>query len=127
MILRKGDQLLVVVFLLIGLITIGYWWYNNSRVQQGNVAILEINGKVIEKFDLNKIHEPYTVETELGKNVLVFEQGMVRVVEADCPDQICVSFGWAKRAGQSIVCLPHRVVVKIMNEQSDSGLDGVTY
>lgn len=124
---RKGDLLILVVLLLIGLIAGGYWLVNRSKVQQGNIAVLEVDGQVVKEFNLDKENVTYVVETNRGKNVLAFSEGMVRVVEADCPDQICVHFGWAKRAGQTIVCLPHKVVIKIVSEQSGSGLDGVTY
>ena len=37
--------------------------------------------------------------------------------EADCPDQICVRHKAISKSGESIVCLPHKVVVEISSEE----------
>ena len=39
--------------------------------------------------------------------------GGVRVEEADCPTQDCVHTGTITRAGQSIVCLPARIIIRL--------------
>ena len=44
--------------------------------------------------------------------------------EADCPDQICVSRGLIQKSGQSIVCLPHRLVIRL-EQLGDQELDAV--
>ena len=46
-------------------------------------------------------------------NLLVIENGAARIVEANCPDQICVNHGAIRYEGESIVCLPHRLVVSV--------------
>lgn len=54
-----------------------------------------------------------------GTNLLVIENGTARVEEASCPDGLCVNTGSISRTGQSIVCLPNRVVVEITGETGD--------
>lgn len=124
--LRKGDLLIVVVLLIIGSIVI-YDFFSDQNVIRGNIAVVELNGEVKERFRLDNILADYRVETDLGYNVLTFETGKVKVQDADCPDQICVNFGWAKQAGQTIICLPHKLVVRIENDEDNLRLDGVTY
>lgn len=123
--IRKGDLLIFVILMIIGFFT----FYNNFFRDEitGNLAILEIDGEIVEKFNLETDLETYRVETEYGYNVLEFADGSVSVVEADCPDQICVHFGWIKTVGQTIVCLPHKLIIRIANETADLGLDGVAY
>ncbi|MBQ1411998.1 MAG: NusG domain II-containing protein [Clostridia bacterium] len=48
-------------------------------------------------------------------NVIEIRDGGVRMIRADCPDQVCVHTGRITETGQSIVCVPHRVVVTIRN------------
>ena len=43
-------------------------------------------------------------------------KGKVRVIEADCPDELDVKQGFIENVGQVIVCLPNRVVVEIKGE-----------
>ncbi|NLM69347.1 MAG: NusG domain II-containing protein [Firmicutes bacterium] len=123
--IRKGDLLIFVVLMLIGF----FMLYNNffrSKVS-GDIAVVEIDGQILEKFDLTVDVDGYRVETDYGYNVLEVADGSIRVVEADCPDQTCVRFGWIKTIGQTIVCLPHKMIIRIANESADLGLDGVAY
>lgn len=39
--------------------------------------------------------------------------GKVRVVKSDCPRQICVNMGWIAYAGDTIVCVPNRILIEI--------------
>ena len=50
--------------------------------------------------------------------------GAVSVTESDCPGQDCVYSGAVSRAGQSVVCLPARIVVELAG--AADGYDLVT-
>ena len=50
--------------------------------------------------------------------------GRVRVRDADCPDRLCVRMGWVSRDGESIVCLPHKLVVTVRG--GEAGPDAVS-
>ncbi len=47
------------------------------------------------------------------------------MTEANCADQVCVHTRPADREGQSIVCLPNRVVVEVRSLKKDA-IDGVS-
>lgn len=51
-----------------------------------------------------------------GHNTLVIADGRASVTEATCPDGVCVRHRAIDRAGQSIICLPNKVVVKVVGE-----------
>jgi len=123
--MRKGDRLIFVVLLIVGAIMLYNHYFQEKT--PGNIAVVTIDGEIVERFDLSKNLPDYLVETENGYNLLSFADGMVRVIEADCPDQICIHFGWIKNVGQTIVCLPHKMVVRIENEAIKDDLDGVAY
>lgn len=46
-------------------------------------------------------------------NTVTVRGGAVCVSDADCPDRICVRTGWISADGETIVCLPHRLVVTV--------------
>ena len=52
-------------------------------------------------------------------NVIQIEEDCVYFAESDCPDQVCVRSGKLTRAGQIAVCLPNRVIVRLVGAQSD--------
>ncbi len=60
-----------------------------------------------------------------GRNILVISAGEAYMQDADCPDRLCVEQGRISRTGQTLTCLPHRLLVTI-EEGEAAGLDGVT-
>lgn len=54
-----------------------------------------------------------------GHNVIVLSGKTARMESADCRDQVCVRTGTLTRAGQVAVCLPNRVVLKIVGETGE--------
>ncbi len=110
------------ILLLLGLAVVcaGAFWLIQSA-DTGTVATISVDGEVIEKIDLSKVKESYEIEidTEYGHNVILVEPGAISVLEADCPDQICVKQGKMTGGGVPIVCMPHRVVIEI----GGSGID----
>ena len=60
-------------------------------------------------------------------NVVVISGGTVSVTEASCKNQVCVKHGAISRPGESIVCLPNRLVVRIEDgSEEGGGYDSVT-
>jgi hypothetical protein len=54
-----------------------------------------------------------------GGCVVSFEDGSVRVIQSDCPEQICIRSGRVSRPGQWIACVPHRVFIEIQGRDED--------
>ncbi|MBR5700983.1 MAG: NusG domain II-containing protein [Oscillospiraceae bacterium] len=80
------------------------------------------DGKLVQRIDLGSVSEPYTLDIGEG-NTIEVERGRIRMLRADCPDQICVHQSWSASAAKPIVCLPNRVTVILAGGQSDP--DGV--
>lgn len=58
------------------------------------------------------VNETVTIEGAVTNHIEVTGEG-VRFTESTCPDQVCVRSGLLTRAGQSAVCLPNRVIVRL--------------
>lgn len=54
-----------------------------------------------------------------GVNRLSVRDGQIACVYADCPDQICVKHGYIGLQTETIVCLPHRMIVTVLAEGED--------
>lgn len=54
-----------------------------------------------------------------GHNTIVLDGLTARMETADCCDQVCVRTGTLTRAGQAAVCLPNRVVLKLIGEKTE--------
>ena len=94
------------------------------RPAPGTVANLYRDGEPLCSVDLSLVTEPYefTLSDERGENVVRVEPGRIAVISADCPDGICVAAGWRSGSASPIVCLPHRLVIRV--EKSAAAPDG---
>jgi hypothetical protein len=100
----------------------------STRSSPGTVANIYVDGACIRSVDLSRVTgtETYTVEDDLGVNVIQIEPGRIRVLEADCPDQVCVDAGWLTDSAAPIVCLPHRLVIRLEGRGADVSVDAVS-
>lgn len=84
------------------------------------------NGRILKSVDLSLIpdgrQETYTVGGDYTE-VIQLERSRVRVKSSTCVSQDCVHTGWISKAGQSIVCLPNRLVVTLSGGSSSAGGD----
>lgn len=106
--------------LLAALVCCGLW---RLFRRDGAAVVVEQNGREIARYVLSE-DRTERIEGEGGYNTLVIEGGQAWLSEADCPNQLCVKTGKIRYAGQSIVCLPHKLAVRIMG--GASSLDAVT-
>ena len=84
----------------------------------GKIAEVYVEGKLYDTVDLSAVAVPYeiTVKTEYGYNVLLVQNGAIEVDRADCSEQICVNQGAITDGLIPITCLPHRVVIRIVED-----------
>ena len=90
------------------------------RSGEGHLAQVSVDGKVQGTYSLDK-DRTIEIKSSEGKNILIIKEGKVEMKEADCPDKYCVKQGKIKNVGETIVCLPHKVVVEI--EKTSKGTD----
>ncbi len=107
---RRNDVIftaaLLVILSLAGLAF--YFWRGD-----GDTVVVEIDGNLYGTYALS---EDRTVEIRTGEdgeelNLLVIRDGKAFMESATCPDGICADHKPIRREGESIVCLPHRVVI----------------
>ena len=107
--MKKQDIILIASLLLIA-VAVGLGFY--SFAKNGEKAVVTLDGTVILEQPLQEDCR-MPIRSENGENVLQIENGKVRIAEADCRDQICVNHKEISKTGESIVCLPHGLVVEI--------------
>ncbi len=89
----------------------------SSGATDGAVARIWLHGEIIEEIELDTVAVPYEfdITTDLGTNCIRVEHGSIQVVSADCPDQICVHQGAITGGYVPIACVPHELVIDILN------------
>lgn len=117
--MRKNDILLAGVVLLIAVF--GLLFYMNLGKQAAATITVTVNGEVYGTYSLK-----HDQEISIGNtNQLVIKDGKADMIEADCPDQICVDHKAISKNKESIVCLPNKVIVEVVSGE-EASLDAVT-
>ena len=103
------------------IVVIGLLLYGKLGRGEGMVAVVSVNGEVLERIDLSKVREAYDLDvaTDFGRNIVHVEPGAISVTHADCPDQICVMQGRLSSSGIPIICMPNRLVISIEGGELD--------
>ena len=117
--MKKGDIILIFLILLVAGSAFGI--YRAFTGNGGGEAVVYVDGEEKGRYSLN---EDRTIVINGGTNTLVIEDGSARMEKADCPDQVCVRHSAISRNGESIICLPHEIVVSIEDGEA-AGADAV--
>lgn len=107
--MKKRDIILAAVILALA----GIVWavLQFAPGQTGSVLRITVDGQVYGEYSLEADR---TVRIG-GTNTCVIADGVVSMTEADCPDLICVHTKSIDARGGTIVCMPNRVVLEIVN------------
>lgn len=124
--LTKGDGILMGVLLLTAvLISGGIFLYQKQTTGDNSIVRVYRENLLLYEGPLSFSCEKVFAGENGNYNVLVVRDGYADMTEASCPDKICVNHRKISRNGQTIVCLPNRLIVKIENEQ-ETGVDGIS-
>lgn len=92
--------------------------------ESGSRVIVRQAGKTIAAYPLNQ-DQILNLESDLGKNKVVIKNGQVFMESADCRDQYCVKHRPISANNDSIICLPHKLVIEVVKENKDQEVDSV--
>ena len=92
---------------------------------EGDRVVVTVDGT---EFGTYSLAEDVRVEIRTGAqeeelNVLVIKDGVAYVETATCPDGICAGHKPVSREGESIVCLPHKVVITVYTTEEKDAPD----
>ncbi len=108
--IKKGD-----IFLSIGIIILAVALLVSffAVKTEGKRVVITVDGEAYGEYSLLQNQE-IEVESELGRNTVIIKDGSVSVAAADCPDKYCVRHVAVNETGETVVCLPHRMVVEVV-------------
>lgn len=105
----------------LGINLVFYWvislfmiFYLHKSKGNHTYAFIYYHQKIVYRTDL-KENKRFTIK-QIG-NQVVFEirNGKIRIAQNDCPKKICVHMGWISKPYESIICLPKKIVIKIVS------------
>lgn len=117
--MKKRDIILVVSLLVVaGIVFLVF----NINIKTGKTVVITENGSTYGTYSLSE-NKVIDINTDLGHNEVLIKDGKVHMEEADCPDKYCVDKGNISKTNESLICLPHKLVVEITNDEVKSDND----
>ena len=119
--MNKATKAILAV-LVLAVIASGAWIFLGKSGAENPRVVIEVDGEVYASYDMDEVKGIIPISTENGgENRVWVQEDLVFMDSANCPDQTCVKQGVIKDGTVPIVCLPHKVIVRI--EGGESGLD----
>lgn len=120
----RNDLILVAVIFAISLTVFAIF---KLTMSDGAFVTVSVESKQKYCYSLSEDREVEIITGDNGeyKNTLVIKDRKAYVVYANCTDKICVNHKAISKTGETIVCLPHKVVVSIISETDGNAPDVV--
>lgn len=133
--LVAGDIIIILLFIAIGL---GGIYLNAAGKGSPGAKYMHIyvDNQLVREISLVNSNEKSTVSFTFGNDneyeaEVEIKNGRVRMLPLGkelCPRGICSHTGWISQPGETIVCLPNRIMIVFDTPQdNDSDVDGITY
>lgn len=104
---------------------------SNEDQTAGKIASIYQDGRLLRSIPLEKdTEETFTIESSgNGSNTIQISDGKIGIIDADCPDRLCVKMGMISSTAYPISCLPHKLVIQIeenTENKEDPPIDAIT-
>ncbi len=121
--MKKGD--ILVSFLIILTTALSFCFFTSGKDAGELTLIIKVDSEIYKEIKLsdnyNKLVE---INSPFGYNKISIDGNRVKMIEAGCKDSLCLKEKEISRPFESIVCLPHRLIVYLIGETE---LDYVSY
>lgn len=106
-----SDAVLIGLVLFLSILSILWIGGVDGGLSAGSkVAEIYRGGRLVEYVDLTRNKRMNLLEKKMQIEI---REGKIRVLKSDCPQQICVNMGWIQHPGETIVCVPNKILIEI--------------
>ena len=125
--IKRWDMIITFLLILASLLPVAIFTYVHAGKIDENtiiVAVISVDHEVVDRIVLTDrvgIDVFDLTPSEHDRNTIEVRDDRIRMKSATCSDQVCVNFGFISKPGETIVCLPHKVLIEI--QTIDGGTD----
>jgi len=109
---KKDILIFIILAVFLSVLFGGVLYIYNKK---GDDAYIYSDGELIKIMPLNT-NDEFLYEYDGHYNIIIVENGYIYVKESDCDDKVCIIKGKINKVGDSIICLPHKLVITIKGE-----------
>ena len=121
---RKKDLIFIFSILIVAVFLLLIQRVYGNAQGEADMVKITVDQKLYGTYDLNK-NQTITIQNDSGINAIQIQNKKVWMEEADYPDGYCKEQGHISKNKQTIVCLPHKLVVEISDDSEKSESDSV--
>lgn len=115
----KTDIVVILILLAVCL----FPFFEDKTTGKDKKLLLLIDKNVYE-LPLKK--QTLNLKQQYGVNMIVeTDTNRARITKSDCPEQICVRYGWVEECGEISVCVPNKTAIQIKCEEKKE-IDGIS-
>lgn len=124
---KKWDIIVIVFLIVLSFIPELIFGVALGKNYSGTYAEITIEGKLYKTVALSEHRgqDEINIKTKYGYNIVKIKDQSIAIIDADCKDKICIKEGYVSKPGQSLVCLPHKVMVQIKGKSSKDYKDDI--
>ena len=116
--LSKRTDWIIIGITLLFLFLLLYFMHNRES-DSGAIARKSANGETDADIALDTAADGKLTNPEIPFAQFEIQNHQIRFIEAKCPDKFCERTGWISRPGETAVCLPNRIVVRVEGKKQD--------
>lgn len=102
--MKKGDFMIIAVVVMAFVFSA----FAFLSFDEASRVIIKQDNKIVYDQSIDQ-----NAKFDAGTNFVVIQDGAVFIKQADCKNQDCVNMGKITKKGESIICLPNKVIVEI--------------
>ncbi|MHC1748376.1 MAG: NusG domain II-containing protein [Cellulosilyticaceae bacterium] len=124
--MKKGNKVILIMSVCVILLCVVAIFMMQKFAPSGTIATISVYGKETQKINLTQVHEPKVITVENGRggvNKIRVENGKIAIIEANCPDHLCVEKGYTSSSLLPVVCLPNGVLIEITEDAHTTPLE----
>ena|SRR5690625_4374207 len=124
--IRPWDVVMMLILVLVSLFpVIVFSYYQSGTITEDTtfIAVVSQDNQIIDEFTLTGHvgHEVFDIQIDEHEiNTIEIKDEAIRIQGATCSDQVCVRTGFISQPGETIICLPHKLVIEIKASNGES-------
>lgn len=119
---KKLDIIIIISLVIISFIPYFIFSKMLKKEYSSTYANIKLNGKTYDNIPLSsfKGEKEIEIKNDHGHNIIKIKDNEISIIEADCDDSLCIKQGSITKVGQTLVCLPHKLIIEIKGDESTS-------
>lgn len=118
--MRKNDYLLMLFIILFSALLL---FIRQNTSSNNNILTIKLGKQIVETIPLSGKNSELSLKTKHGIVKIKIEGNKAFILASPCKDKLCIKQGSISNPGETIACLPEKVLLIIKNNQSKSTLN----